>query len=162
MLAHPGGQDDHEDEERHRAGHGEVAGGDRETVGAVVRHDAEREQPEQVREEDEEEDRPHQREVATALLRTEPRVDDLVSDPDEPELEQREETGLLRRDGHLSSGPGEHADHQDAAEDQEELMRGDRPQQVEVEELIGDVCCSDDHADPGARCCSIMTISAAR
>src|SRR5438309_1212545 len=82
--------------------------------------DGERQQPEDVAEQDEEEQRPEEAQVLPAPLRAEPGVDDLVPQPNERELQQPGDP-LLR--GYLLGPPGqpgeEHdGEHGDAPEEQ--------------------------------------------
>ena len=52
--------------------------------------------------------------------------------------------------GELPRRPGEDQDHQKAGQEQQQHVGRERPEETEVEELVGDVGFGEDHACPGA------------
>src|SRR5262249_50824587 len=92
------------------------------------------------------EERPMEREVTASALRAEPRVHDLVTHPDERILQQRLETRFLGFGGHVSRGPGEYHDHEQASDDQQDYVGAQWPKQFEIEEILCDVARSQHHA----------------
>src|SRR2546426_1210080 len=141
VLPHARDLDHDEYDRRQRAGNREVPG-----RRAVPRVHREGQQPPYVREEDEEEERPEEPQVAPAALRAEPGVDDLVPHPDQRNLQQRDHSGLprLRRDP--PGRPPEKADHERGDLEEEQLMGRQPERQPVVEQVLDDVLGRERHA----------------
>ena len=126
--------DHDEGDQRQRPGHGQVAGG-----GALPGVERERGQPDHVREQDEEEQRPEEGQELPAPLVAEPGVDDLVPDPHQGELDEGDDARPLRLRLDLPGRHREDHDREQGDHADEDLVGGDPPGQLVVEEVVDDV-----------------------